>query len=309
MFPIEKWREYMNSNKEIIVSVIIPTYKRSDMLLRAIDSVLNQSFTNVQVIVVDDNDPDTEYRQNTKNRMQRYKNNSRVRYVQHAHNMNGSAARNTGIKLSDGEYVCFLDDDDFFSDDKIEKQVRFLEEHPIYSAVCCDYIKNGKRISFPRKDNYTEDILLLKPVPQTSGILFKKKAVDHINGFDDTFIRHQDFELMLRFFDAGFKIGKIDEALYTRDVSGVSNIPSGQKMETIKEKFLKQFEDIIEKIEEKDPGFKRRVYSIHYEKIMKSYIKEKNVKKALVYMWKSILLNPRSFVCEIENEVTSRVKK
>ena len=82
------------------VSVITPTYKRSGMLPRAIKSVLNQSYQNIEIIVVDDNNPDTEWRIATEERMQEFKDDPRVMYVKHEKNMNGSVARNTGIAAS-----------------------------------------------------------------------------------------------------------------------------------------------------------------------------------------------------------------
>lgn len=73
---------YLNSQGPL-VSIIIPTYKRSEMLPRAIESVLNQTYKNIQVIVVDDNDPDTEFRIATEQRMLLYNYNPRVKYIRH----------------------------------------------------------------------------------------------------------------------------------------------------------------------------------------------------------------------------------
>ena len=106
-----------------LVSVIIPTYKRSDMLPRAINSVLKQTYENVQVVVVDDNDSNSEYRRCTEKQMSFYANDKRVKYIRHCKNSNGAVARNTGIKNADGEIITFLDDDDVYQTDKIKKQV------------------------------------------------------------------------------------------------------------------------------------------------------------------------------------------
>ena len=86
-----------------LVSVIIPTYKRPNMLGRAIDSVLGQSYTNIEVVVVDDNSDGDKYRLETIQYMERYANDYRVKYIKHKTNQNGSAARNTGIQNSVGE--------------------------------------------------------------------------------------------------------------------------------------------------------------------------------------------------------------
>ena len=119
-----------------LVSIIIPTYKRPDTLDRAINSVLNQTYKNIEVIVVDDNNPDTEARSKTEHIMSVYADNPRVRYIKHEKNKNGSAARNTGARYSQAKYVAFLDDDDEFFPEKIEAQVKRLEELPDEYAVC-----------------------------------------------------------------------------------------------------------------------------------------------------------------------------
>ena len=106
------------------VSVIIPTYKRAKMLSRAIDSVLNQTYRNIEVIVVDDNNPNDEYRKATSLIMENYCTDERVHYICHEKNMNGSVARNTGMINASGEFVTFLDDDDIYMPQKVEKLVK-----------------------------------------------------------------------------------------------------------------------------------------------------------------------------------------
>lgn len=104
-----------------IISVIIPTYNRGYIINRAIDSVISQTFKNIEIIIVDDNSND-----NTKNLIVSYKD-SRIRYLKHNINMGAQAARNTGIKNSKGDYIAFLDSDDEFLPNKLELQ---------YNAFC-----------------------------------------------------------------------------------------------------------------------------------------------------------------------------
>ena len=102
------------------VSVIIPTYNRAESLKRAIDSVLNQTYKNVEIIVVDDNNPNTTYREeNEKSIKKYYGENEKVKYIKHPENKNGAAARNTGIRNATGKYITFLDDDDYFMNNRI----------------------------------------------------------------------------------------------------------------------------------------------------------------------------------------------
>lgn len=91
------------------VSVIIPTYKGSSALNRAIDSVLCQSYKEIEIIVVDDNDPTSDERKNTEALMSRYIGDKRIRYIKHQRNSNGAVARNTGITAATGKL--FVADD------------------------------------------------------------------------------------------------------------------------------------------------------------------------------------------------------
>ena len=128
-----------------LVSVIIPTYKRPNMLGRAIDSVLGQSYTNIEVVVVDDNSDGDKYRLETIQYMERYANDYRVKYIKHKTNQNGSAARNTGIQNSVGEYIAFLDDDDYFLKDRIKEAIHFLQNSSAdCGGTCCNYVKKYK---------------------------------------------------------------------------------------------------------------------------------------------------------------------
>ena len=103
-----------------IVSVIITTFARPDNLIRAIKSVLNQTYKPIEIIVVDDNGKGTPSQQETEKILREYICSGAIQYITHDMNKNGSAARNTGFRASMGEYVNFLDDDDEFAPTKIE---------------------------------------------------------------------------------------------------------------------------------------------------------------------------------------------
>lgn len=263
-----------------MVDVIIPTYKRADMLEKAINSILNQTYKDVMVTVVDDNDPETEWRKSTSELMEKFANEERVQYICHERNKNGSAARNTGLKYTNGEFVCFLDDDDYFMEDKVEKQVKYLLENSTKGACFCDYIKNGNPISLANKKDFSHDILLGFPTPQTSGIMFRRKVIDELKGFDESYYRHQDYELLLRFYDH-FSMGKIAEVLYVRERSEVDNNPNGFKLEVLKKKMFDEFRYKLDMLEKNEPGYKRKVIVYNYIDIMKSYMKQKDVRNSL----------------------------
>lgn len=289
-----------------IVTIIIPTYKRADMLTKMVNALLNQTYKSIEIIVVDDNNPDDEYRKTTEQIMTQFADEIRVVYLKHPYNMNGSAARNTGFACAKGKYICFSDDDDIFFETKIEKQVEFLNSFSEYSACCCECKQNGKEIHYANKSDYTDDILLMNRTPQTSGIMFRRTAIEKLNGFDTSYIRHQDYELLLRYFAAGFKMGKIDEVLYSREITGTDNTPNGAKLEQVKQKFLSQFDNIIVEKNKTNKNFKKIVYIKHYTQLLKCYVKNKNYQRIIATFFKLISISPVLFAKEIHNQFKIR---
>ncbi len=255
-----------------LVSVIIPTYKTDFSLKMAIDSVINQTYENIELIVVDDNNPGSKYRKSAESIMLNYKKNSKIKYVKHDKNKNGSAARNTGLKHSNGKYICFLDDDDYFYKNKIEKQYLCILESNADGCVCF-YDRDNHLNTFKVKKNYTKEILMCEKCPQTSSFMLKKEAIIKLNGFDESYQRHQDYEFLLRFCQ-NYSLCVCQEALYTMDRNTSNNIPDGHKLEMIKNKFLQQFDYLIDQY-----GLnKKNVYAKHYASVAYAYLKANDLK-------------------------------
>lgn len=257
-----------------IVSVIIPTYNTNNSLKKAINSVLEQTYIYIEVIVVDDNIPNSEGRYNCENIMKQYKGDKRVKYIQHKENKNGSAARNTGVLNSVGKYVSFLDDDDYFYNFKIEKQLNYMINNN-YDFCTCYYDINKKIYKFKVKDDYILDILFANKVPQTSSFVMSKKLFINLNGFNESYQRHQDYEFLLRAC-LKTKIGVIAESLYTRTNNNVNNTPNGEKLELIKNKFLDEFEYVINQYKINKSKLNGRNYSL----VFIAYLKNKDLKNA-----------------------------
>ena len=121
---------------EKFLTIIIPTYKRSEFLCRAIDSILKNS-GDYEIIVVDDNDEDSTFRRDNEKNLEKYLKNNEIIYLKHKKNKNGAAARNTGIKKARGKYITFLDDDDEFYEDRIKEiyDITQIQEYDfIYTA-------------------------------------------------------------------------------------------------------------------------------------------------------------------------------
>ena len=248
-----------------LVSVIIPTYKRPTDLKRAIDSVLNQSYSNIEIKVVDDNDKDSSYRQETEKVMEEYANHKSVEYLKHEYNRNGSAARNTGWKAAKGEYITYLDDDDEISPERIKKQVECLESKDASWGACYTAYKvikpNGKyQISSESREGYLYVEALMRTLFMGSGsnLLLRKSVVDEINGYDETFMRNQDIEFMARALEK-YKLAYIDEQLLTIHLEIRQFKRSYEQLESYTRHYLEKFEDRLNALKEKD---KKRVMSV-----------------------------------------------
>lgn len=253
-----------------LVSVIIPTYKSNDTLKKAIISVLEQNYEPIEIIVVDDNDPNTVYRNITEKLMSDYTSNDRVIYIKHPKNKNGSAARNTGFHNSRGRYICFLDDDDVFLQNKISLQVEYLEKNHEFGAVYCGRYKAGNIISYNKTGNLTKEILLLEYTPCTPSLMIRRECFLELNGFDESYNRHQDFEFLLRYFKK-FTIGVVDMPLISLGTNGIDNMLHGKKLRELKIKFLNDFKSEIIELDKREPRFKDKVYAVHYFNLIRDH--------------------------------------
>ena len=128
-----------------MISCVITTYKREpEVLKKAVDSILSQSYKDIEIIVVNDAPEDSELSNRLYKMLSEY--DFPINYIVHESNKGACEARNTGIKNSNGEYIAFLDDDDEWEKEKLEKQLKkILSDHS--ALVYCDYYyidKNGK---------------------------------------------------------------------------------------------------------------------------------------------------------------------
>jgi len=188
---------------EKLVSVLIPTYGGGQYLRRTIDSVLAQTYPHFEVIVIDDNGVGTENQKKTQAVMDAYKDESRVIYICHEVNRNGSAARNTGFAHSKGDYICLLDDDDEFTPEKLERQVAGLEQHPECGLTYCtrEMYVNGKRTSMKRalpSDDFFFDLVTHRRGISSGTLMVRRSVWEALGGFDESFLRHQDYEFTAR---------------------------------------------------------------------------------------------------------------
>lgn len=239
---------------DILVSVIIPTYKRANTLRNSIESVLSQTHKNIEVIVVDDNNSESTDRLETEKIMIGYRNTPNVKYIKHKKNMNGSAARNTGIKKAMGKYIAFLDDDDEFLPDKIELQVKKLESLDTSWGICYTQFvrkKNGKIIDrgIENIEGYVADEILKGSIYISAGsnVMIRKDVVEKINGFNEAFLRRQDLEFLIRASSIS-KIAHVPEVCLVINKDDRSNTLSEKQLIKNTDEFLEGFSNHIDKL-------------------------------------------------------------
>ncbi len=179
------------------VSVIIPTYNRANYICEAIDSVLSQTYTDYEIMVIDDGSTD-----NTKGVLQPYS--SKIKYL-FQENRGIAAARNYGIRNSTGEFIAMLDSDDQWLPEKLKIQVATISSNPELAFVCSgSYVidGDGKIIDIWKKsrklNSETFDNLYKKDFVLTLTVLLRRTHFEAIDGFDDEYKVSQDYELWLR---------------------------------------------------------------------------------------------------------------
>ena len=232
-----------------LVSIIIPTYRGSKYISRTINSVLAQTYDKIEIIVVDDNGIGTDEQRKTESIVRNL--NGSIKYIPHRVNRNGAAARNTGIQYSTGKYVCFLDDDDLMLPCRVSSCVNKLINTDEFDAVfvdviCADEMLTPTKIIHIRKEgNCCKDVLLNQMFFATgSNLFFKRTAIDVIGYFDESFVRHQDIEYMIRFYRC-FKSTFIPEILLVKSKNETNNIPNYEKLKMSKEMLINAFQNEI----------------------------------------------------------------
>lgn len=227
-----------------MISVITPTYNRAEYLGNAIDSVLGQTFEDLELIVVDDNKPDSEARKATEAVISKYTD-PRIRYIQNPKNMGGAATRNVGIFEAKGEYIAFLDDDDMYLPDRLKVQVEAMKEHDwevcVMDGATFKY-ETGEPVSERHQrlwDGMTNDELirshLMYHISGTNSFMFRTDFIRKIGGFDIV-PSCQEYILMQKALDAKPRFGYLPVTLiknFQHEGDQLSTGPkklAGQKM-------------------------------------------------------------------------------
>jgi glycosyltransferase involved in cell wall biosynthesis len=187
------------------VSIIIPTHNRPDFLLRALDSVYTQTYTDFEVIVVDDGNAPRAY-----DVLSEYRNRKNFMYLETEKDRGGSKARNIAIQCANGEYIAFLDDDDAWLPEKLEIQMSRFEKMPkevgfsFTSATMCGDTGETHSVVPDGVHDFS-----LRALTDFNGFLtvtqiVRTAVLREVGGFDEQLQSHQEPELVIRLTQAGY---------------------------------------------------------------------------------------------------------
>lgn len=178
--------------KQPLVSIVVPTHNRADMVQRAIGSLLNQTYKNLEIIVCDDGSSD-----NTQEVLKGYYD-KRIKILKNETPKGACNVRNKGIFASSGEFITFLDDDDEFLPTRIEEMINVWDDKWAYIATGLQYIKKNNKsfIHIPNKTITLESMLY--EITTGNSILTKKERLIKLEGFDESLLSSQDYDMWIR---------------------------------------------------------------------------------------------------------------
>lgn len=279
-----------------MVSVVVPTYNRVEYLERAVESVADQTYDEIELLIVDDcSDVDVEERLDWSFSGAF----ERVEFIRHEENRGGSAARNTGIERATGEYIALLDDDDKWEPEKIARQVKRFREDDVGAVFTGGRVVNERgqtlRVArapstVPESSNLTKRLLCRNFVGSCSVIMVAADVVDTVGTFDERFPSWQDQEWYVR-LSRHCEFGAIPEPLVVYSEESPHRV--SDNVETIQNEtyplFVRKFEPIAS---EYGRLFKRKMLAWAAYRVGKANAMANRITDARAYLTRAVRLYP-----------------
>ncbi len=196
------------------VSVIIPAYNKAELTVKAVISVLRQTYDNIEIIVVDDGSID-----NTRAKLRVYDYFYKINYM-YQENKGACNARNLGIRLASGDYIALLDCDDIYYPEKIAKSVKYLEENPdcgfVYTNAYLidandEWVSNYSDLGQKQNDEIVSELFFNNVICNSTSVV-RKECFEKVGLFDEKIFIPADWDMSLRLSEK-YRIGYIAERL------------------------------------------------------------------------------------------------
>lgn len=205
------------------ISIVIPVYNRAHLINKALESLVTQTYNDFDVIIVDDGSSD-----NIQEIVYQYKKQLKIRFVSFPHSGNIAFLRNEGLKISDSRYVAILDSDDWCMDNRLEKQVKYMKQHPE-----CDILATWVSLEDDFQNENTNRLYWLYNMINdrseiikrclndgccicNSTVLMKKDRIIELGGYDEEMYICEDFNLWIRALIENYNIDILQEKLIVR---------------------------------------------------------------------------------------------
>ena len=297
----------------IFVSVIIPTFNCAHYITDAVESVLNQTYNDFEIIVIDDGSTD-----NTRSVLQNYIESGKIKYI-YQENMGPGAARNSGIQMARGDYIAFLDADDVLLPASLQRRVRLFEKYPfldmVFSDVFIESIEGqGFVQGFLRKKEFLKKFAKVVEIQDKGGVVFgedlyrqmfkppfmsltitimaKRSAFSRVGMFRTDITSHEDKDMWLRLAENG-RVGFIDEPLVIyKNYRSSLTVKDAVRRANNRIKFYNEVLARFANDREMCSSVKRRFAWINFD-LCKHYRSQKNYGKFILHYTKSLYHNPR----------------
>ena len=275
-----------------MISIILPTFNRSHILESTINNVMDQTFTEYELIIINDGSSD-----NTEKIIYTLQSqDKRIKYIKNKKNVGCAESRKIGFEKSNGEIIVFLDDDDTWDKQKLMKQYSLLK-HTNYDMVISDYyIEKDEKKTYQNMQNFSNNFknqILGAPGPFFQCVMITKKTIDKMESpFDCDSVPSEDWNFFIELSKLNIKVGHISEPLFTWNVNH-----DNQSLDLEKEAIALAY--IVEKHKNYfKKNINKNIFSNHYRRIARLYEKtyhiNGNTKKITEFYKKAFRANPIS---------------
>jgi len=273
--------------KKPLISIITPTYNRATSLPRALESIFDQTFKNWEIIIIDDGSTDT-----TQEILKKFQEqNKNVICIKHDKNKGVTAARNTGLHEAKGDYIAFLDSDDVWLPQKLEKQLEVFNRSPdiglVYTGALFINEKGGEqRIKNATVEGYIyEQEIAFNPIGSPSRVMVKREVFEKVGMFDENFSVLEDWEMWIRITKT-YPVRSINEPL-------IHYFESADSMSINTEKLISGYKNLWNKIDL--VSLSASIQAEHYLRLGHRLCYYGATQEGRSYIWKAVKIQPTRF--------------